>query len=75
MSPDALRHRLKQTPFRPFEVVLSSGGRYPVAGPEHLVVGARTSALWTGRPDDDLIFLDNLHITDLPPVAASSGSA
>ncbi len=70
MSPETLRRKMRQALFAPFEVVMSSGSRYQVKGPEDLVVGTRTSALWVpGNPDDDLILLDNLHITEAPPLA------
>lgn len=70
MAPDQLRQMLRIDPFRPFRIHLSGGASYDVTGPELLVVATRTSALAVpGRGgEDDLVLLDNLHITHAEPL-------
>lgn len=73
MSPELLKKVLKSEPFVPFRLHLSDGTHHVVTGPEWLVVGVRSSVLTIPskrHPElwDDLIFIDNLHITKTTPL-------
>ena len=69
MNADAIQKMLKQQPFRPFEIVMSSGQTHLVKHPEFAILMARTVVV-TDPPADQGAFLSLMHITALRPVEA-----
>lgn len=65
MIPDAVRARLKSSPFRPFTLRLGSGEHYEVRHPElvSLSPGGRHLILWTG--DNSYVDVDSLLIESI----------
>ena len=78
MSPNDLRGLLRRAPFQPFRLFLSSGNSYDVAGPEWMMVTSATTAL--GIPGhagdgDQVLLLDNFHITHIEPIPTITPAA
>lgn len=73
MTTTALKTLLKEQPFRPFNLVLSSGDRYPVRHPEMMLV-LKDRALVALEPpalDDDpedYVTVSFLHIAATEPL-------
>ncbi len=78
MSANDLRGLLRRSPFQPFRLFLSSGNSYDVAGPEWMMVTSGTTALGIpGRAGDgdQVLLLDNYHITHIEPIPAATSAA
>lgn len=70
MDPLELKKWLDPRTFEPFELQLSTGERFPVRHPEHLVVTRRTSILLVyGSEGDEIasdhVLISNMHIVKL----------
>lgn len=65
MIPDAIKSRLRTSPFRPFVMKMGSGDTYLVRHPElvSLSPGGRRLILWVG--DDQAVDLDVLLIESI----------
>ena len=79
MNADALRKLLRQTPFMPFELILSSGDRIPVFHPEMMMlmkerVLVATPPNSSGELPDDYVWVSYLHIAAARPLEASRSS-
>jgi len=65
-----IQRLLRERPFRPFEVQLSTGEHFPVAHPDMLLVTKRTSYLGIKHLDtdtvaDDIAVIANVHVVKL----------
>ena len=73
MTRDVLQEFLRQQPFEPFEITLSTGERMGVVHPE--LAGLARSTLWLFSPEDDSQTTITLHhIVSAQPVTATAGS-
>lgn len=71
MSPDQLKTKLRERPFRPFRLYTTGGQHYDVPNPEWmLVLGQVTGVGVPGRSGDGelLVTIDNDHVTHLEPL-------
>ena len=75
MQIQKITEAIKQAPFRPFEIVTSSGGRYLVDHPEMVLVakGALYVSHRIENPEEgemvsDPAVLSYMHITELVPL-------
>ena len=73
MAPIELFRKISTRPFEPFRIVLSDGTGHDVAHPELISVGTRTTIVGTLGEKD--LRLDNLHITQLQPLAIIAHSS
>jgi hypothetical protein len=73
MAPVELFRKIAARPFVPFRIVLSDRTGHDVTHPELIAVGTRTTILATIGEQD--LRLDNLHITQLQPLASHAGHA
>jgi hypothetical protein len=67
MNGDELRDFLKKAPFKPFEIEISTGERFPIRHPNLLMVGKRSAGIGvvkSGRdePYDYIFTVDLFHI-------------
>jgi hypothetical protein len=78
MIGDAIRDRLKASPFKPFVLKMGSGDRFEVRHPElvSLSPGGRRMILWVGPEravDIDVLLIES--IQDAPPTQRRRRSA
>ena len=73
MAPIELFRKITLRPFEPFRIVLSDGTGHDVKHPELISVGTRTTILGTLGERD--LRIDNLHITQLQPLAVAAHSS
>jgi hypothetical protein len=77
-----IRARVRQQPFRPFQVVTSSGERYDVLHPELMLVGRNAIHVGTPTREDPAIFETSSYVAilritaleDLPPRSKPAGN-
>jgi hypothetical protein len=73
MTADALRNLLKQQPFEPFQLILSSGDKYAVKHPENVLV-LKNRALVAVDPEvidddpDQYVTVSYLHLAGAEPL-------
>ncbi len=73
MNTTAIKNKLKQVPFAPFEIVVSSGDRYRVDHPDNVLLTKEAAVVGYGKPQkpgtlpDDFIILSYLHIASIEP--------
>ena len=73
MTRDVLQEFLRQQPFEPFEITLSTGERKSIEHPE--LAGLARTTLWLFSPKDDSQTTVTLHhIVSAQPLAATTGS-
>ncbi len=65
----SLRKLWKQRPFEPFQIVLESGQRYDILGPEYIMVTNTAVAIGRRKKKDDEEF-DSAHVIGALQVAA-----
>ena len=72
MQVSAIQKWINKRPFSPFEIVMSSGDRYPVRHPENLVLSKEGAYVFFKRsPQEalpDVAILSYLHIAAAEPV-------
>lgn len=76
MNATALRELLRQTPFTPFELILSSGDRFPVVHPEMMLLMKERVILALPAPGreelpDRYETISYLHIAAASPLEVS----
>ena len=75
MNTGAIRNKLKQVPFAPFEIVVSSGDRYRVDHPDNVLLTKEAAVIGYGKPQkagtlpEDFIILSYLHIACIEPTS------
>jgi hypothetical protein len=78
MTAVTIQEKLKRQPFEPFEIVLSSGDRYPITHPDWVLLTRRSVVVAVSSPKargplpESYADLSYLHIASLQPILAST---
>jgi hypothetical protein len=77
MSPEELRSGLRQSPFEPFNVVLTDGAKYEIRHPDLLWVGWRSAYIGLVGQAGKTFFeravkVDLLHVVRIEPLESNT---
>ncbi|HEV7301413.1 MAG TPA: hypothetical protein VGN72_18770 [Tepidisphaeraceae bacterium] len=80
MHYEAIRDKLKQQPFDPFDIVLSSGDRYRVRHPDNVLITKRSLVVAVSSPKqrsdipESYASVSYLHVASLEPALDKKSS-
>jgi len=80
MHYEVIQQKLKKQPFEPFEIVTSSGDRYPVTHPDRVLVTQRSLVVAVARKNSRAPIpqgyadVSYLHVASLDPIQQNKPS-
>jgi len=72
VTPNDLRRRVKQRPFKPFRMVVSEGATYDITHPEQIIIARDSVGIGLPSESDEFyegfVVVDLLHVVRLEPL-------